>query len=174
LFFFLHIYSGSGLAIPIAYTGSQLITSSGQTFLWDKDVVKSTGAGSLIIESAGDYNYQGTESSSIFIDDIFKAEGLGLSYADYIEESTPSGHYWIKEFSLSSDIISMITNDLKLSVRITNTSEVDPIYENGFVKWSLSYETENNIAPVPEPTTIVLLGVGLFGMAISSRKKIKK
>ncbi|NIA19632.1 MAG: hypothetical protein GWP07_04255 [Xanthomonadaceae bacterium] len=128
---FLHFFPQNALAILVTYAGSESITISGQLFTWDKVVDTSAGIGELVIEAAGDFNYSGSENSSVYLDDVFSEEGLGLSNADFIQESTLDGHYWNKRFTLSSTSMSMLTSDNMIAVQIVNSTSVDPIWDTG-------------------------------------------
>ncbi len=51
------------------------------------------------------------------------------------------------------------------------TSQTSEIFNLGPVTWTI---TEQNTEPIPEPTTIALLGIGIVGLACAEVRRRRK
>ena len=151
--------SGQANAALITYSGTQLITESGQSFNWTESVLSATGAGLLVVEAAGDFDSDGSKFSSISLDDMFSAFGLGIASADYTLADTSDGQYWVKSLIVPLPAMSLITSDNLLNVSIQNADQVNPIWDSGFVSWSLTYD--GIVSAVPLPATLWMFIAGL-------------
>lgn len=165
LFLLILTTSASAGVVPVKYSSSQLITESGQSFSWDIFAATSAGDGVFEVEAAGDFNTSGSESTSAFLDNLFEATGLGLANADLVITDTADGHYWEKTFDLSASLMGALTSDNAILVRLVNTAPVNPIWDMGFVSWSLSYDA------VPGPATILIFSSALVLLTLVRRRR---
>ncbi len=155
--------------VPLNNPGFPYTTAGGITLDWPSG--GSTGSGPLMeIVGNGRVNYSqevlyrgsGSQSLSVTFDNITGAQAFGFEY--YYPDPT------IWELHTGSEVITLpscdVTGQQSLFVGIIDTAGLSTsflIMGIGRPKEKLSID---NIAysPIPEPCTVLLLGIGLVGM----------
>lgn len=140
--------------------------------------------GTTALNISFDYLFTGTDTK--WVDDYVKSN---LSYRIGDEECHFLGWSWTKEvwndeayFNIASSA-STFGTIINFSAVIDISSELNDINPNGNIKFTLIEKPCNdtelyldnvNIAPVPEPATIILFGTGIAGLGLAGRKKLIK
>ena len=137
-----------------------------QTWTQQYDI---TGLGAITAASfeiaTGGQGWRGL--TKLYIDGVYAGT---LTDGDYYSGgSSLNNHYQIDTFDLINIGIPLTGSILTL--------QTDHYYSSGD-GWALDYSlltlSGDNTAPVPEPSTILLMGIGLLGLVGYSRKRSKK
>lgn len=168
----------SAWAIPITgtinFTGSELLTPGGSTLL------SATGLdfrGSQIEgRGTGTYAPIAADTPVAFTDLTFKPSS-GV---------TPMESFWIltyldKTYSFDLNSVNVefqSSNFLNLvGEGVLHATGFDPTPGNWFYSsqdGGTAFSAQSSSAPVPEPGTIVLLGAGLFGLAVFGKRRMNQ
>lgn len=107
-------------------------------------------------------------NSELELDDITLIDGDGpqdwyfeVNDADFVEIDYTSGNW---SYENSYEVYNNI-DELVLSSGLDSDTPQDT---------SFTVQLDNNIDPVPEPTTMLLFGMGLFGLTVFGSRKLSK
>lgn len=91
------------------------------------------------------------------------AADAGIEYADPI---------WMTDWQQVSLDISGYTGAVTLSIYAGNSDDMGTDNDNNYNSWAYIDSAEPIFTPIPEPTTIVLFGIGILAILFLRRKMI--
>ena len=147
-------------------------------FDWDSDVeigaTNGYDGGYQLLDADGyvAYNYYGDDPSSIKLIGSGTFDFNSADWASAWDSSQTLTLYGYNDGVELYQTSVTITNSSILNLEL-NWTGIDQLtmYTSGS-HYAMDNFTYNESAPVPEPTTMLLLGVGLLGLAGVNRKKI--
>ncbi len=167
----------SGATAAIISSDTTTIYQTGQTYSKDFSVADTYTNVTLNLYAKGDYGVFTTEWIKFYVDGILLAD-WSFSTPD-ITVVTNRRYY---DYSMSGTIAlgdsffnNSISSDRLLQVSWVNGPNVNPYNQSylggqDYVSWAL----QGDVAPVPEPATLLLFGTGLIGIVAGVRRGRKK
>lgn len=167
------------LLIPVASAHASVITtdttsivSSGQ--LYNSSVTLSDTSYSNVVldlEAKGDYGTNGTEDIKFYIDDTLLADwSYSTSGITVTENHFDYDYTLLGSVSISEALWNSFTLDNILNISWDNASSVNAYASQGGADY-VTYSVQGDSISVPTPESLVLLGLGLFGLGMARRKK---
>jgi PEP-CTERM motif-containing protein len=160
----------------IGYATDPMLGLDPSTLLFDSILLTDNDAGNtyIISSNADDPQFDGfvswlTNGMDDGMGAQFQSGGVGIgqdgSESGFLNIfNNPSGDVDLQEYTINS--ISLLITDIGTSLNAPNTMP--------YIDCTITIDGDSgSIDPVPEPTTILLLGSGLIGLA-GFRKKFKK
>ncbi len=152
-----------GPACPVNGTNIALVPYDySQGFL----SMQKTGGGAFSLTSfdgAGSFNFNESGLPSYIPQQIdvvgITAGGASVTQSFAIDRSTPSGPLAFRNFSFDNNFNNVV------SVSFRSSGSAQPIY-NG-----LAVDNINAAAPVPEPETWAMMGLGLAALAFEAKRR---
>lgn len=167
------------LLIPFASAQASVITSdttsivsSGQSY--NSSVTLSDTSYSNVVlnlEAKGDYGTKSDENISFYIDGTLLADWTYSTSGVTVTENHNNYDYTLLgSVSISEALWNSFTLDNILNISWVNASSVAAYSSQGGADY-VTYSVEGDSISVPTPESLVLLGLGLFGLGMARRKK---
>ena len=183
------LMAGSAMATSLSYWN--ITSSEANLGLWDTDQKLEFGAYSIA-------DWQNPDGNTVDLTTLFNAgDNFGSAVQMNKDDWDTFGFYvknvnnnriWLSDSTISGTFTSGDLNGLTVRGD-TDRFQINPVYNNNGDllenDWDFSFtrvdgttqrwmSRGNDLAPVPEPATMLLFGTGLAGLAGFSRKKSKK
>ena len=179
----LAMISVPAFALPMALTDVTLFTATGTTPVEDYDSHRFGDVNFMVepINNIGDC-VEWTHHLD-FVPPLSEISSATLTLAlvdDEVNDGIETGYlltesgFWTDwdvatdEYSFNIDVAFLTDGEFKVLL----SSLKGDFYVNSSTL-TINYESTNQAAPVPEPATVLLMGVGLAGIAAIQRKRIK-
>jgi len=164
------IFSMLKTANAVSYSDQFMPYFNGASFSFDVILADlSSGPGSFLIEAEGDYSVSKPTLEYLTWDiDGLISDTAAPDNGIVIKEYSTNEVDWSKTITINETVLANISSDLEFNITLTTSPDVDiKAATYHYVKWTLTY---SEMAPVPEPSTWILLLFGLVGM-MGVRKK---
>lgn len=159
-------------AALITLNASQPQTITGQDYTFNfSPVALSNGVdGVFTVHARGDYTITAPSVEFINwdIDSLLGPQTATSSTGTVLTAFSFDDIEWEQSFVISGANLASITADNAVSIALDLSTGVNILTANSFVEATLEYESGS---AVPEPSTWLLLGSGLLGLAYSRRRK---
>lgn len=172
--------------------GTNVNISSVTTYFTDQNGLWPTGPAQAVLNifdsplAAGDDPTTGGDFgiASVLVDIMATADGFSIT-ADSLNIALAAGVYWfgltpILDFTTYSQEFHRGTIGVQLANTMgrnpgggfgVGTDWFDAGQTFGGIDWDMALTIEGSRVSVPEPGTLALLGIGLFGMGLARRNK---